>query len=116
MVLVPDNFGISELSQSDIQDRVTFILFEGIATIFRVGNLLDLGSWGIEGVNGYNAIVLIREETRGIIGINDSRTGEDSRGRIGREEGDRLVGPMIEVGRGGMAPVLIPGHDISWVI
>lgn len=77
---------------------------------------MDLGSWGIEGVNGYNVIVLIREEVRGIIGINDSGVRKDVWGSVGREKGDRLIGLMVEVGRGSMVLVLIIGYNISWVI
>lgn len=73
---VPDDFWVSELGGVGRDDRILCVGFESVSTISAVSNGLLLQtlhtSWVFgKSVDRYNTIVLVREETGGVIGIDD---------------------------------------------
>jgi hypothetical protein len=102
---VPYDLGIPELGGVGRNDRVVLVSFEGVTTISAVGYGLLLralhASWIFsEGVNGYNTVILIGEEARGVVRIDDGRPGEDERVVVRSPQSDFLVLPVVQVGRG----------------
>lgn len=58
-------------------------------------------------INRHNSVILIAKESGGMIHIHDSGAAVDGCGVRGRPEGEFLVGPVVEVMAGGVAPVLV---------
>ena len=116
MVLVPDDLGVSEVGRSDVDDRVSFVLFKAVSSVPRVGNLLRLAIRSIEGVDGDDSVVLIREEAGGVVLVDDGGSGEDAGLVVGGEEGDGLVVPSIQVGGSSVTPVLVTCDKVGRVV
>ena len=100
----------------DAKDRIPFIFGKCKAIVNGVCYFLGLLGSIIQGVNGDNTISLIRKEARGVVRVDDGRPGKDLGVRIRGVNGDWLVGPVIEIFRSGMAPMLIAGYIGSWII
>lgn len=113
---VPDHLGITELSAVDGEDRIAGILGKGITAVFGVGNLLDFFLGGVERVNSHNAVGLIGEESRGVVRIYDCRAAKDTFAFGARINSNGLVGPMIQVSGGSMAPVLVASNDAGRIV
>ena len=113
---VPDNLGVPELGAVDGEDGISGVLGEGEAVVGGVGDLLGFFGCGVEGVDGDDAVGLVGEESGGVVGIDDGGTGEDALAFCTGVDGNGLIGPVVEILGGGMAPVLIAGDDSGWVI
>ena len=101
---MPNDFGISELGGVGWDDRVLCIGLEGVSAISAVGDGLLLEALHASRVFGksvdrYDTVVLVWEETGGVVGIDDRRSGEDVGVVVRRPQGDLLVLPVVEVGR-----------------
>jgi hypothetical protein len=102
---VPDDLGVSELSGVRRNDRVLCVSFEGVSAIHAVSNSLLLQAlhtpWVLsKRIDGYDTIVLIGEETRGIVGIDDSGSGEYVSVVVWGPQCNLLILPVVQVGGG----------------
>jgi len=102
---VPDDFGVSELGGVGGNDWVLCVGFERVSAISAVSNGLLLqtlhASWVFgKSVDRYDTIVLVWEETGGVVRIDDSRSGEDVCVVVWCPQGDLLVLPVVEIVRG----------------
>lgn len=95
--------------------RIPGIFNERVTTIVGVGNLLYLLGRGVEGVDGYNTIRLIREEAGSVVDVDDRTSAEDL-GVFCGIDGDLLILPMVKILRGSMAPMLIASYGTSWIV
>ena len=107
---IPNHLWIAEALTPDINHRIACILLKCIPAVSRVRNLLRLGFGCVERVDGNDAVVLVGKEGGGVVCVQDSAAGEDALVRAGGVDGDGLVGPVVEVWRGGVAPVLVAGY------
>lgn len=114
---IPRYVRISELVGGEVgdEDGIAGVFGKCVAAIDGVGDFLDLGGGIVEGVNGYDAVGLVREETRCIVGIDDGTATEDL-GVWGSIDGDLLVRPVVEILGSCVAPVLVPGYCASWIV
>ena len=116
VILVPDDFGVSELVTSNIEHRVVFVFSKGVAVVVREGEVLGLLVGLIERVDCDYTVGLIRKEAGSVVGIDDSGAREDT-GTLPRwVEGDRLIGPVVQVGRCSMTPVLITSDQSRRIV
>jgi len=74
---MPDDFGVSELSGVGWDNWVLCVGFESVSAISAVSNSLLLqtlhASWVFgESVDRYDTVVLIWEETGGVVRVDDS--------------------------------------------
>jgi hypothetical protein len=76
--------------------------------------MLSLVFRHVDGVDCDYAVSLVGEEARSIVRVDDGGAGEDAFGGAPREEGDGLVGPGVEVGACGVAPVLVAGYILGF--
>jgi hypothetical protein len=53
-----------------------------------------------EGVDRYDAVVLVGKEAAGVVCVDYAGAGEDKGEVVGGPEGDLLVFPVVEVGGG----------------
>jgi len=112
---------ISELRRVEVDDGVVGVHFEAVPPVSRVRNVLRLVSPG-QGEDGHDAIVLVREETAGVVCVYNRGAAKNvARGVClavqGREQGDWLVLPGVAVCGGRVAPVLVAsyyGIGIIW--
>ena len=113
---VPDYFRIPELGAVDGDDGVVEVFGECIAAVGGVGNFLDFFLGGVERIDGDDAICLIRKEPRGIVDVYYCGAGKDGFAIGARVNGNGLVGPMEEVFRGGMPPMLVASDVAGGVV
>lgn len=113
---VPDHLRITKLGAVDREDRITGILGEGITAVFGVGNLLNFFLGGVERVDGHNAVGLVGEEPRGVVRVYNCRAAKDTFAFGAGINSNGLVGPMIQVSRGSMAPVLVASNDAGRIV
>ena len=102
---MPNDFGISELGGVGRDDGVLCVGFEGVPAISTVSDGLLLQTLHASRVFGksvdrYDTVVLVWEETGGVVGIDDRRSGEDVGVVVRRPQGDLLVLPVVEIVRG----------------
>jgi hypothetical protein len=86
--LVPDNLGITELGWIGTtwnNDRVVFVLGEGVAIVVRVCDVLRLVLGHVDRVYCNYAIGLVWKKSRRVVGVYDSRTREDAFGGTARK-------------------------------
>lgn len=95
MVFVPDDLWVAELVRSDVNHGIAGVGRKSVSTVSRIGNLLHLISRGVEGVNRDDTIILVREKAGRVVRVDDGGSRENTRSRIGWEEGDRLVRPPV---------------------
>ena len=113
---IPYNLRISKLGAICTQDWVATIFCESVAIICGVSYFLGLGSRVVESIDCYYAVGGIWEESTGVIWVQDGRTTEDGVTSGRGKNRDGLVGPMVEILRGRMPPVLIAGYDASRIV
>jgi len=77
IITIPDDLRISELARICTEYWITGIFGESVASIMRIGDLLDLLSGSIERVNGYDAVRLVGKEPRGVIDVDYSASTKD---------------------------------------
>ena len=102
---MPDHFGVSELGGVGRDDWVLSVCLEGVSAISAVGDSLLLHTLHAarvfgESVDCYDTVVLVWEETGGVVRIDDSRSGEDVCVVVWCPQGDLLVLPVVEIVRG----------------
>jgi hypothetical protein len=117
--LVPDNLGITKLRWVRAtwnDNRVVFVLGEGVAVIARVCDMLCLVLWHVDCVHCNYAIGLVGKKSRRVVDVHDGRAGEDAFGGTAREQGNRLVRPRVKVSASRMAPVLIASNIGGWIV
>lgn len=100
---VPDDLRVAELVGVGGDDGVVSVRLEGVATVAAVGYgllLRTLHATGVlgQGVDCYDTVVLIREETGGVVRVDHGGAGEDEGEVVGCPEGYLLVFPVVEVG------------------
>ena len=110
MILVPDDFGVSELITSNVEDRVIFVLGEGVAIVVRECEILSLLVGLVERVDSDYSVGLISEEAGCVVCVDNRRAGEDTGAFPRWVEGDRLVRPVVQVRRRGVTPVLVSSN------
>lgn len=71
---------------------------------------LCLVSNGWTYVDGNYAVVLVREETRRVVGVDHGAAREDKRVLVRREQRNGLIDPVVQVVRRSVAPVLVARH------
>ena len=102
---MPDDFRVSELNRGGRDHWVFGVGFEGVPAIFAVSYVLVFDPHHAarilgEGVNRYDAVVLVGEEAAGVVCVDYAGAGEDKGEVVGGPEGDLLVFPVVEVGGG----------------
>lgn len=102
---MPNDFGVSELGGVGRDDWVLGVGLEGVSAISAVGDGLLLqtlyASWVFsKRVDCYDTVVLVGEETGSVVRVDDSGSGEDVGVVVWCPQGDLLVLPVVEVGRG----------------
>lgn len=70
----------------------------------------------MEGVDCYYAVGLVGEEAAGVVYVDDAGAGEDAIALGAGIDGYGLVFPMVEILGCCMAPMLVPGYNIGWVV
>jgi len=72
---MPEDFGISELGAVDINDRVTCVCLEGVASVGAVRYILRLHAGGsrvgCDRVDRNDTVILIWEEAAGVVDIDN---------------------------------------------
>lgn len=113
---MPENLGITKLCAANSKNRVAAVLSECVSSVSRIRNVLRLGVGRVEGIDSNNAIGLIREEARCVVGVDDSAAGKDAFRAVAWENCNRLIRPMIEVFRCCVTPVLVTSYSRGWVV
>lgn len=117
VVLVPEDFRVTEVDIArDPEDRVAGILNEALPVIVAVCQALSLFSGLSDGVECDDAVGLIGEKTGCVVHIYHSAAAEDERGGVVGRKSNGLVGPVIQVLRSGMAPVLGASDGVQRVV
>ena len=75
-----------------------------------------MGAGRVQGVDGNDAVGLVREEARGVVDIHDGGPAEDLCVVGRREDSDGLIDPVVEVGTRRVAPVLVSRYQVSGII
>lgn len=116
-ITILDDLGVSELSGSRAQRQnwVSRVLLKCVTTIDRPSEILSLSSWCVGCVDCNHAIVLVREEPRCVVCIDDYTTREDL-WVLGCVDGDLLVIPVVQILGSCVSPVLVSCNDICWVV
>lgn len=73
MIFVPNDFRISELITSNIDNRVLSVRLKGIPVVVGECNVLGLDVGLVECVDGDYSVGLVGEVTRCVVGIDDCR-------------------------------------------
>lgn len=131
VVLVPDNFGIAELVCAVSKNWVFGIRLECVATVIGECYFLHLFGGSVERterlvlaldtqegcvLDRNHAVFGIIEESRGIVCIDHRRARENSRSRIRRVQRNGLIRPVVQIPRGSMSPVLVPGNETCRIV
>ena len=98
IVSVFDDFWVSKLGGWRIQgeDWVIGVLDESVAAVEGIRNFLDLLILSVQSVNCYNAVCLVRKESRCVVDIDDGASTEDLTILCGKN-GDLLILPGVEI-------------------
>jgi len=113
---MPEDFRVTKLSAVGGKNGVTGEFGEGVAVVVGEGDVLGLCGGGVEGVDCYDAIGGVGEEAGGVVCIDDGGAAKDAFGWRRSEDGDGLVGPVKQVSRGCVAPMLVSSNVCGGII
>ena len=113
---MPNNLGVPEIVGVAVNNGVVGVLGKGKPAISGIGNVLRLFGRGVGSVDSDYTIILVREKSRRILTVDDSGSRENEGVFIVGLEGRWVVGPVVQVRAGSMAPMLVTGYWLGRVI
>lgn len=68
---MPGHLWVTEVIGVTVNHRVIGVFCEGVTAVRGIGNVLRFFGGGMNSVNGHNTVILIREESRGVVLVDN---------------------------------------------